>query len=395
VGAVTITGLTHTRDDVVRRELSLEPGVLLTVPRLRASGRRLREVGVFPRVALRPTPRGDGRADVEAALTELHGLAASPLEFVVTTGTYLLQRRARLQYANLGGEGITAVAEHRFEDHRPETSVGLSWPRPLGLPAYLRLRGWRGRQDYAVDTAMLRERSRGATVSLRRVFTARAVGQLSLRLAHLSGVASEGGGEGAWDGRLLGAEAGLDGSLVQTRRHRLETLVRAAGSGGAGRSYLRGSGGLRYYAHLGAPEDEGMGASVLAAQTRVGAAGRPAPLADRFALGVSPEMELPLRGRFRAPDGIQDGRLLARSFVLHNLEWRRRVVRATGLQAGIVLFHDGARLAGVAGERPRWLHDVGGGVRLAVAGGPLLRVDYGRGLTDGRQSVSFGLDQAF
>jgi hypothetical protein len=395
VRGVTIAGLRHTREGVARRELTFEPGRLLTASELRASRRRLREVGVFDRVALRPLVQGDGAADVEAALSERHGWAGSRLEFAVTLGAQLLQKRAGLQYANLAGEGITAAAEHRFEAHRPQSSLSLSWPRPLGLPAYLRVRGWQGRQDYAAGPATLRERSRGATLSLRRVLGARSVGLLSLRLSRVTGPAEI---AGAWDGRLFGLEGGLDPSLLETRRHLLEGTVRGAlcgGREGTGRAYGRGSVGLRYSAQLAAPEEGGRGSSVLAAQARAGTVGRPAPLFDRFAAGAGAEMDLPLRGRLRAPEGIQDGRLLARSFVLYNLEWRRRLVGKSAVQGGVALFHDGARLEGTLGARPRWLRDVGAGLRLAVAGGPVLRLDYGRGLTDGSHAVSFGLDQAF
>jgi surface antigen-like variable number repeat protein len=383
--SVTIEGLRHTRDAVARREIALEPEQMITQAGLHAARRRLREVGVFERVSMSAAPTGEGTADVQVALSERHGLASSPLAFGLVFGAHLLQQRARARYDNLDGTGVTIAAEHRWERNRPQTSLALTWPRPLGLPAYFHVQGWGGRQAYALGEATRTQRSRGAELALRRVVGSRVVGQMGLRLARLS---SEWGGEGAWDGRQFSFELGLDGWLIDTSRHRLEAEGRVARSAAFHRFTLA----ARYAVQLAASDE---GASVFAVQWHAAQVGRAAPLADRFAPGASPEMDLPLRGRPLFHDGVVDGALLGRSLLLSNVEWHRRLVRVSVLQAGFVVFYDGARVAGTLEGNTRGFHDVGAGLRAGPRGGPLLRLDYGRGLTDGQHALSFGVDHVF
>lgn len=59
VGAVEITGNTKTHDDVVRRELRLKPGMVLTDTGVRRDYDRLNNLGFFEKVELNPKPGPD------------------------------------------------------------------------------------------------------------------------------------------------------------------------------------------------------------------------------------------------------------------------------------------------------------------------------------------------
>ncbi|HSB61289.1 MAG TPA: POTRA domain-containing protein, partial [Vicinamibacteria bacterium] len=123
LGRLTITGLAHTKDRVARRELALAEGEVIRLDALRASRRRLEETGVFGPVTLRPVPLGDGRADLEVALGEQHGLAGSLADGLVTTGMNALQERVRVRYANVLGTGVTLGGSYRWAENRPEAAL--------------------------------------------------------------------------------------------------------------------------------------------------------------------------------------------------------------------------------------------------------------------------------
>jgi hypothetical protein len=114
-----------------------------------------------------------------------------------------------------------------------------------------------------------------------------------------------------------------------------------------------------------------------------------------FAPGGSPDMELPLRAHRQTREGRLGVTPLGRSLTLGNVEWRRRVVSRAAFQAGFVLFYDAARIARRPDGENVTLHDVGAGLRLAFAGSPVLRLDYGHGLTDGKNAFFMGLNQVF
>ena len=65
------------------------------------------------------------------------------------------------------------------------------------------------------------------------------------------------------------------------------------------------------------------------------------------------------------------------------------------MQLGVVGFVDAARVMGRPEAGPVTLVDGGVGLRLAVKGGTLLRLDYGIGLNDDSRALYVGFGQAF
>ena len=396
VGEVGIGGLVHTRDRVARREVAVASGDVLTLAHVRETRLRLAELGVFDRIAVRPVPRGGGKADLDVALLERHGLARGPVDLAVGLGANLLQERVGVHYWNVGGTGISVGGQYRWEENRPDLSVRLDWPRPLGFGANLRLSVFRGRQLYEVGEPLLRK-SRGLDASLRRVLGSRTVVQLAVRARHRSFSRPD---PGARPGDVVGLEAGLDRQLLATRRHRLDTGIRlfqGSRSLGSDVPFSRATFTASYRAFLSPPDATLIDRSVLAARLLWGRAGNGTPIDELFAPGGSPDMDLPLRGHHQTRDGALGVTPLGRSLTLTNLEWRRRLVRSTLVQVGVVAFYDGAWIARTAleSDRDHSLHDVGMGIRLAWGGAALLRFDYGHSLSDGKNAFFFGLSETF
>jgi hypothetical protein len=106
-------------------------------------------------------------------------------------------------------------------------------------------------------------------------------------------------------------------------------------------------------------------------------------------------MELPLRARRQRNDGKLGAAPLGRKLLLANVEWRRRILAGTFAQWGVVLFYDGAHIGGITGALAESFHDVGIGLRIALAGSTWLRADYGHGLTDGSDAFFVNFGQVF
>lgn len=395
LGSVTLAGLQHTRDSVARRELSLRPGEVLDLDQLRESRLRLQQVGVFDRVTLRPLPRGGSEADLEVALTERHGLFGSKVGFLVSTAVGAVHGRVQLQYANLGGSGVSFGGQYRWQKNRPEASLSLSWPRPFGLPAYLGLAGVRGRQAYEVDGDAFERRYRGLELGTRHVLGAHTVGRIVARVRDRSFSEPR---EDAPPGVLSGVELGLDRTLVEGHRQRLVaslTFFQAAEALGSVVSYPRGVIRLSSTTQLSRPDGSSLEPSVLAAQILWARGGSSMPIDDMFAAGGSPDMELPLRAHRQTPQGILGPTPLGQSLVLGNLEWRRRLLDRSPLQVGVVAFLDAGRIASGPDPGVTTLVDIGVGLRISLVGSGVLRIDYGHGLRDGRNAVFLGLGEVF
>jgi tetratricopeptide (TPR) repeat protein len=390
---LNLSGLRVTRERLVRRELGLAEGDVLDLSVLRRGRLRLAELQAFDRVSLRPGPRGDGQADLDAAFVERHGFFASRVEFAATTAVQALQGRARLRYSNLGGAAVHLGGELRWQARRPQASLFADWSRPFGLPVMLRVQGLRGRQLYDVDGEVTAH-TRGVDLVARHVAGPRTVLQLDLRARDRRFSRARPDAPG---GLVFGPELGLEQRLAERPRLELDAglrAFRALPAWGSDLAYARGVATLEGRLFLAPREGTAFERSVLAGRLRGGRASRATPLDDLFAPGASPEMELPLRAHRQLRRGAIGATPLGRSLLLWNVEWRRRLWSGTAFQAGVVAFYDGARIAGRA-DRPTTLHDVGAGVRFGLRGAATLRADFAHGLTDGRQSFSLGLGQAF
>jgi outer membrane protein assembly factor BamA len=395
LGRVEISGLRVTHDAVARREIGLEPGSLLTPAALRAARRRLGETEVFERVTLRPRPGGDGKADLEVALAERHGFAHGPVDFLVTAGVGLAWQRVRLRYANLGGTGLSFSGAWRWQENRPETSLQMSWPRPLGLPVYLGVGGSRGEQAYDLGGPFA-IRQRGFDLGVRHVVNTGSVLSLGIRVRERTVSSSR---PDAAPGRIVGLHAGLEGRLLETRRSRLDASVRLLGADGAFASeltYLQGEAELHYEGIVSKPEGRSVERSVVAARLRGGWGSDGLPVDEMYALGVSFESDIPLRAHPLTQQGVIGGNPVGRSFALLNAEWRQRLLHRSVFDVGVVAFAD---VAGVwrpaQGSASGVLVDVGVGLRISLLAGATLRIDQAWGLSDHRHSLFIGLNQAF
>jgi tetratricopeptide (TPR) repeat protein len=391
--AVEVNGLVHTRDRVVRRELTVFPEGVLDLGQYRKTRLRLEELGIFDRIALRPLPKELGRMDLEVDLAERHGFG-SLLEVGARSVVYAIRRKVVLRYYNLAGEGINLAVDYKWEKTQPHLKGSIEWPRPLGLPANLRVEGLRARPTYDLGETFTM-RTRGADLSLRRVVGPGTVAQAGWRIRDRTfSVARPDTPEGV----LSGYQLGLDHRIVDRRRYRLDVSLRlfqSLAALGADVAYPLGQAALRYHGFLSLPESKPMPRSAVAAQLIVGRGGSGTPLDEMFTPGAAGEMDYPLRAHRYKTGGVLGAAPIGQGLSLLNLELRQRIVDRKRFALGAVAFYDGAHVTASAQGGDQTLHDVGVGLRLA-ARGVILRLDYGHSLSgDGKNAWTAGVGHVF
>jgi hypothetical protein len=172
-------------------------------------------------------------------------------------------------------------------------------------------------------------------------------------------------------------------------------VAASASAWGSDVDCARGELRIGYWLHSPARQGAAIEPASIGGQLVVGTGSSRTPLDEMFAPGASPEMLLPLRGHPQAKEGILGVTPLGRSLLLANVEGRRRLLDTALVQLGVVAFVDAARVAGRPEGGPVTLVDGGVGLRLALKGGTLLRVDYGRGLNDDSRALFVGFNQVF
>lgn len=392
---VRVTGLVKSRDRIARRELRFTEGELLRADAFRETRLRLREVGVFPRIRLRTVPRDDGRADVEVALTERHGLG-NWRELVASGVANALREQVRLRYFNLGGEGVVVRAEYKWERTQPHVLGALSWPRPFGLPARLLVSGLRARPVYALGDGPLTLRTRGADVALRRVAGSSTVVEAGWRLRERTFTQAR---PDTPDGTVSSAMLAVEHTLVDNARHRLRAVLKggsALGALGSDVRFTEGSLALGYELELAPPDEHALPASTIAARVLFGRGSDGMPLDAMFAPGAGSEVEYPLRGHEQKEGGVLGVSPVGRSLTLVNAEWRRRLLVRSFGEIGVVAFGDVIQITRTAQGDDGTLADLGLGLRIGWGGSRVFRVDYGWSVSgDGRSAFSAGYGQAF
>jgi Tetratricopeptide repeat/Surface antigen variable number repeat len=396
VSQIEISGLVHVLDKVARREVVPTEGGVLTLRSLRQTRLRLREVGVFDRVTVRVTPQPDGKAQLDVALLERHGLFSSPVEALVASGTNALNHLARLRYSDLAGEGLSVGALYRWEKNRPKVAISLEWPRPLDLDANLHFSAFNGRQRFDVPGGGLLARVRGFDLGARRVVGPGTVVDLAVRARRRVLSRSDPLDDVGASGTSLGGALGVEHRLLDGRRHRLDLSGELLLSGSEAR-YTRFVLGASDSVSLSSPDGSLIDRSVLVSRILWGRSSDETPIDERFAAGGSAEMDFPLRAHAQVSNGTLGSNVpVSRSMVLGNLEWRRRLLRRSLVQVGLVAFCDAATLAGtVGGDLDHNFLDVGMGIRVGVGGGSIVRFDWGHGLSDGQNAIFIGLGQVF
>lgn len=374
VDLITITGLERTRFSTASRSMGLEPQVIVTPQRLAAARRRLAEMpfAIATKIALRPGE--NGRAEVDAAVIERPLLPRSVTAFATIGLHALTDREATLTIASPTGGGEVWTASWRWWERRPKVAAAFESPSPLGgvwgVSVFDERQSYEGREGI-VDESRRRAAFHMSNWTLGGV---RWEGTIAADRFRQAGADS--------GGQAVAAEASLERRF---RNDRAFIDARAGLWAGAVESwrFIVGS-EWRSNAH-------NDGAVVIARASDAIAADN-APLALWPGAGTGQGRDGLLRAHPLIDDGVIANAVFGRHVINGGVEWRRWVQPARKpVRLAPALFVDtGRAYRGIDSTNDRWQYDVGGGLRLAVPGSGVLRVDVAHGLRDGGTVLSMG-----
>ena len=373
VDLLKVTGLERTRYSVVARAVSLPPQTVLTPQALRAARRKLAEMPAAQTTRVAFTPQQGGRAQVDAAVVERPLLPRSPAALAALGLRALSDREVAVGVASPSGGGEMWRASWRWWERRPRVAFGFDAPTPFG--GVWRLTASGERQSYARGGSTFEESRRRFDFTLSDWTRTGLRWEGSLALDRLREARLDSGGgaialAGAAQQRLAGDRAYVEARAeywagdVSTSTLALHAEWRSR-QGHDGQIWIARVGGARAASNaplaLWPGAGTGQGRDVLL---------RAHPLLDN---GV-------IRGVFG--QRLIDGSVEAR----HWLRPGRKPLRLAP-----AAFLDAARsFRGVDGRDTPSQFDVGAGLRVAVPGSGVLRVDVAHGLRDGRNALSIG-----
>lgn len=367
VDLVEIRGLDQTRYAIVAGALDVAPQTLLTNARLERARQRLDALPSLIASHVTYEPGEGDRANVVAAVVERPVLPAGVIPLTALAVRSITDRELRVNVAGPTGGGELWTGAWRWWEHRPRLEFGVAAPSPFG--GIWSLTGFGETQTYGMDEAPISERRRGAELSASDWFTGSTRVQGSLAFDRWS------------TGMTTSVGAGV-GRAFHDRRGRVSldatTMVGAFRS-----SMLAVHGEWRSALERDGP--------VWHVRGGVTAAGKRAPFALWPGAGTGQGRDVLLRAHPLLHDGIIRG-VFGRRLSYGGLEWRYwRWAFMRTLRVAPAAFIDIARADHIPAFADSRTHvDLGMGVRIAVPGAGVLRVDLGRGLRDGESALSIG-----
>ena len=369
IDLVNVTGLERTRYPVVARQMALRPRELLTRATLDAGRRRLAELPAAQTTRVTYRPGENGRAEVDAVVLERPMLPVGVVPLAAAAVRAISDREIAGAVASPTGGGELWTASWRWWEHRPRVAVGLAVPAPFG--GIWRVDGFGERQSYGSTNGVVEE-------SRKRVaFQVSDWTQVGIRWQVDAAVDS-------WGPAARAISVGLGGQRrFDADRFSLE--ARAAAWGGGVHTWnlgLRGD-------WRSAVRNEG---DVWIGRAGLDLAANGAPLALWPGAGTGQGRDVLLRAHPLLHDGIIRDGVFGRQLVHGGGEWRRWLgVRNRLIRVAPAVFIDAARAGGVLpGADARAQFDAGAGLRIALPGAGVVRVDLGRGIRDGSNALSIG-----
>jgi predicted double-glycine peptidase len=369
IDLVNIIGLERTRYSVASRTMGLAPQQLLTRASLQAARRKLAELPAAEAARVTFRPAENGRAQVDAVLLERPLLPTSPLAAGVVALRAATDREVGVLMSSPSGGGETWTAAWRWWQHRPRAALGFDAPAPFG--GNWGVAAFTERQSYA-DASTTVEESRSRAEFHATNWTATglrwetALGIDRWRESRTAALSIRAGAHQRFAADRASLSASAESWIAGLRTWTIS--VRSDW-----RSRLRNDG------------------QVWIARAGEEISPSSAPLALWSGGGTGQGRDVLLRAHPLLHDGIIRG-VFGAGLTHGGAEWRRWVQPAAKpLRIAPALFVDLARSTrGLADSDDRWHSDVGGGLRIAIPGSGVLRLDVARGLRDGRTAFSIG-----
>lgn len=371
VSLVDIKGLEHTRYAVVADAIDVPLKSVLTPAAIKLAERRVRELPAVAAARVTFHPAESGHAQIDAALVE-HARGPFGYAWWIRAGFDAASgREATATFSNLTGGGDAAGATWRWWEHRPMVSAFYAAPGPAAIGGVWRLAASRETQTFGRNP--FEETRTSAGMSITRWITDRTHVTTGASVERWTGRAGDVAFAGAIDHWAAASRLRLQADATQAvGSHPFAT----AGLTAALRSTSATDGFVAF-----------------------GLAGY------RAATGSSPASVWPgadtghardvlLRAHPLLDDGIITGGAFGRRLAFATVEAQRwTLLHRVPVRIAPAAFVDAAHAArGLAATDARLHVDAGGGLRVAIPGAGVMRIDVARGVRDGGTVLSAAWD---
>jgi hypothetical protein len=377
VDLVEVKGLERTRYGVIADAIDAPPRTLLTPEHLHRAEKRVRDIPALAVARVGFHPLENGRAQIDAAVIERAAAPLQPAAWLAIGLGAAIDREVSTSFASLTGGGELITASWRWWEHRPRVALSVAAPAPHALGGGV----WRVDASRATETfgplATRETRSRaGLTVANWLTSRVRAEGSIGIerfspavnRTAALAAAVE------VWPvNDRLAIQARGDAWLARAAADRFATTSLSA----RWRSSATNTG------------------SVVLADTGVQVASSDAPALLWPGADTGHVRDVLLRAHPLLDRGLIRGGVFGRRLMFGGAEWRRWMRPSRSLvRIAPAVFVDVARATrGFRSSDDRAHVDAGAGVRIALPGMSVLRLDVAHGLRDGANAFSVGLER--
>lgn len=366
VDIVNVLGLDRTRYAIATRLMGIDTGTVLTPRQLAAAAKRLRELPSAEAAQVNYRPLGGGRAAVEAVVVERPVFPTSRARLAAAALRFATDRELAAEVASPTGGGELIGAAWRAWRHRPRVELSLATPSRAGI--------WRaavfGEEQSYIGDERFTERRRGGYVSLSQWTPTMTRWEI-------------GAGVDAWGGdeRTVSVSGSLEQRLLRDRLALQGGVSLFAGSFAA-RTMHAAVAWRSSTRHEGLVVLGGAGVDVVSAHARP---------ASWPGAGTGQGREALLRAHPLLDDGWITGDVFGRRLAHGTVEvrrWTKPLMKVVRFAPAV--FVDLAAADRRLQPGSAWHADAGAGLRFALPGSSVLRVDVGKGLRDGATALSVG-----
>jgi predicted double-glycine peptidase len=390
IDSVRIEGLERTRYARVTEALDLRTSTLLTAESFLRAERRLAQLPDRASARIGFAPESDGFASVDVAVTERRSRPRGPIEWAAAAMQVALDRELAITVPGWRGQGDLWTGSWRWWDHRPRVAFSFATPHAGTLPGVWRVEGSWEAETYglvgrrATEPTLRQERAHAGVTNADWL-------NGNLRYELTAGLDS-------WNGARRTASVG---ALLDRRWARDRLSMVADATVGVPLTTDPGfrSAGLRVTFRSSTRDtrrpvntESGGSQAALVLTGGVDGVSAAAPLALWPGAGEGHARRPLLRAHPLLVDGVISGPMFGERLAYGNAEAQHWFEEPLLVRIGLAAFTDIARVWRPLSSTGDPLQvDVGLGLRLRVPGRQgLLRVDYGRGIGDGRNALTFG-----
>ena len=377
IGRITVDGAERTDREVIADLIGLAPGDILTADRLARASRRLAELPIASDMRLQYQPGERGGADLTITVKEKSLFPEWWEGWAVVFGEAIFKDGVNIDIAGPLGRGEVFEVGTRWRRERPRVEFGLEIPAGR-LPGVAVVDGLWERQTYrlgsTVDGAVIEEREISLGVGL-------------VDWANYGLRWQAGGGFSQFDtASFVSLQGGLERRLMKERLALMLDVGHWFSADGS-RSFSVGD----LSADWRSQAPTGRAVPLWSAWVGYSATTADAPLAKWPGASTGKGRNAILRAHKLLEHNVVTGEVFGRRLFYASAEYERPVYSHEMGVLGVAVFVDSAR----AWERiysplPSPFHvDVGFGIRMRAPGfGGAIRMDYAKGLRDGRSAVS-------